>query len=96
MDVDDSSRGLKRLSIIDSMEIEKILPKLLKLPSSERAELATQLIRSLDEAEDDDAEEAWAREIKKRAADIKSGRVKPISWAKARKRIEAKLRTRQG
>ena len=77
------------------MEIDKILPKLLKLPSSERAEIATQLLRSLDESEDKDAAQAWVHEIKKRAGDLKSGRVKPISWEKARKRIEARLRARQ-
>jgi putative addiction module component (TIGR02574 family) len=75
---------------------KQILPKLLKLPASERAELATQLIRSLDDGEDRDAAEAWLRELDKRTNDVVSGRVKTVPWAKARKRIEAKLRARQG
>ena len=74
---------------------KEILPQLLKLPVSERAELATELIRSLDEMEDSDAEEAWAREINQRLDDVMSGRVKTVPWAKARKRIEAKLRARR-
>jgi putative addiction module component (TIGR02574 family) len=73
---------------------KEMLPLLLKLPSSERARIATELIRSLDETEDSDAEEAWARELEKRVADVVSGRVKTVPWVKARKRIEAKLRRR--
>jgi|HubBroStandDraft_1064217.scaffolds.fasta_scaffold191939_2 putative addiction module component (TIGR02574 family) len=85
---------VRREGILIKMEIGKILPKLLKLPSEQRAELATQLIRSLDESEDSDAAQAWSREVSKRANDVKSGRVKTVSWAKARKRLEAKLRAR--
>jgi hypothetical protein len=51
----DDSRESAPPGIILKMEIGKILPKLLKLPSEQRAELATQLIRSLDESEDSDA-----------------------------------------
>ncbi len=57
--------------------------------------MATELIRSLDESEDLDADAAWARELERRVDDIVSGRVNAMNWAKARKRIEAKLRTRQ-
>ncbi len=42
----DDSREIAAPGIILKMEIGKILPKLLKLPE-QRAELATQLIRSL-------------------------------------------------
>jgi putative addiction module component (TIGR02574 family) len=70
----------------------QILPKLLKLPKSERAALATELIRSLDEAEDADAAEVWVRELDKRANDVSSGRAKTFIWTRARRRIEDKLR----
>ncbi len=84
------------LSIIGTMATGKeILPRLLKLPAAERAELASELIRSLDESEDSDAEEAWVREINKRVDDVMSGRVKTVPWTKVRKRIEAKLRARR-
>ncbi|MGH7778897.1 MAG: hypothetical protein ACREQR_03605 [Candidatus Binataceae bacterium] len=36
----------------------EILPELLKLPARDRARLATELVQSLDEAEDPDAAEA--------------------------------------
>ena len=74
---------------------KEILPQLLKLPVSDRAELATELIRSLDEMEDNDAKEAWVREINQRVDEVTSGRVKTVPWAKARKRIETKLRARR-
>ena len=75
---------------------KEILPKLLKLPVSERAELASELIRSLDEADDQDSAKAWALELEKRVNDVVSGKVKTESWTKVRSRIEARLRARQG
>ena len=75
---------------------KQMLPKLRNLPASERAQLATELIASLDESEDSDAAEAWLRELDKRAEDVTSGWVKTERWAKIRKRIEARLRARQG
>ena len=72
---------------------KQILPKALKLPIAERAELAGDLIRSLDH-EDQDAAKAWARELEKRVNDVVCGRVKTERWDKVKARIEAKLRAR--
>jgi len=44
-----------------------------------RVELAKKLIDSLDEQIDDDIEQAWIDEVKRRKAEIKSGKVTPIS-----------------
>jgi len=86
-----------RESIIRTMAIGKeILPRLLKLPVAERAELAGELIRSLDAADDQNTAKAWALELEKRVNDVVSGKVKTESWTKVRSRIEAKLRARQG
>ena len=73
---------------------KQILPKALKLPIAERAELAGDLIRSLDEA-DSEAAKAWILELERRANDVFSGKAKTESWTKVRKRLEAKLRARQ-
>jgi putative addiction module component (TIGR02574 family) len=73
---------------------KQILPKALKLPIAERAELAGDLIRSLDEA-DGEAAKAWILELERRANDVFSGKAKTESWTKVRKRLEAKLRARQ-
>ena len=72
---------------------KQILPKALKLPIAERAELAGELIRSLDD-EDQDAAKAWARELEKRVNDVVCGRAKTERWDKVKARIEAKLRAR--
>lgn len=55
---------------------EKLKVELDKLPLEQRAELAQYLIRSLDEEEDEEAEQAWAAELDRRAAQIKNGEVK--------------------
>ncbi len=75
---------------------KQILSKLLKLPASERAELAGELIRSLDDAHDLITAKAWALELEKRVNDVVSGKVKTESWTKVRSRIEAKRRARKG
>lgn len=51
----------------------------LKLDESHRAELAKKLIDSLDHQVDDDIEQAWIDEVKRRKAEIKLGKVTPIS-----------------
>lgn len=75
---------------------KQILSKLLKLPSSDRAEIATVLIHSLDQDFDSGASEAWLAEVERRAAEVSSGSVKLEGWTKVRKRIEAKQRARHG
>jgi putative addiction module component (TIGR02574 family) len=67
---------------------EKLLEDALKLTLSERAELAAELLASLDGAPDADAEAAWAAEIERRAAD--PGR----PWPEVRDRIRNRLAKR--
>jgi hypothetical protein len=55
---------------------EKLLEDALKLALSERAELAAELLASLDGAPDADAEAAWAAEIERRAARAVNDRLK--------------------
>lgn len=68
-------------------DIDRLLQEALRLPAEARAALAGSLIDSLDEAIDPDAEQAWAVEIEKRSGDLASGRVRPIPWSEARRRI---------
>lgn len=51
-------------------------PPTLRLPRSERARLAERLIASLDE--DTSVEQAWAEEIERHVAGLRSGEVQPI------------------
>jgi putative addiction module component (TIGR02574 family) len=66
----------------------RVLDEALKLPVSDRAEVAGELLRSLDseEPEEDPAvvEAAWADEIGRRARDLETGRVKGLTRAQAR------------
>ena len=89
------SREKTNRAIISTMANGKeILPQLLKLPASERARLATELVQSLDESEDPDAAEAWLRELDRRAREVIGATVKLEDWTKVRRRIEARLRWR--
>ena len=65
----------------------ELLKQALKLPPEGRAALAGSLLDSLDEAVDDDAEQAWGVEVSKRLSELREGRVKPVPWAEARRRI---------
>lgn len=68
-------------------DISEILKKALALPPKARAALADSLLNSLDEEIDEDAEEQWDLEIARRIKELDAGKVKPIPWAEARRRI---------
>ncbi|MDN5941070.1 MAG: addiction module protein [Nitrospira sp.] len=55
-----------------------LLEEALKLTSYERAEVAEQLIASLDEVPDTGVEQAWQEEIQKRLQQIERGEVELI------------------
>ena len=59
---------------------QKVLDEALQLDLGERAELAAELIASLDGAPDEDVELAWAAEIERRAADARSGTDAGTPW----------------
>jgi putative addiction module component (TIGR02574 family) len=61
-------------------EAQELLKKALALPDKERADLAGTLIQSLDDTVDENAEAAWQEEIVRRLEEVRSGKVKTISW----------------
>jgi putative addiction module component (TIGR02574 family) len=65
----------------------QLLADALRLPEKDRGDVAAHLIESLDPMSDTDVEAAWADEIQKRIAELKDGRVKPLTWDQARKLI---------
>ena len=71
------------------MDEKRVLAEALRLPSPARAALAAELIASLDEHVDSDAEAAWSLEIRRRLDEVDSGAVRPVPWADARRRILA-------
>ncbi len=62
------------------------------LPTQDRARVAAALIASLDEAEDADAERAWATEIERRAERVLAGQSKGDPWSEVRGRLLQRLR----
>ncbi len=63
---------------------QKVLDAALQLEVSERAELAAELLASLDGEPDQDVEAAWAAEIERRAARARSGEDAGRPWAEVR------------
>ena len=72
----------------------KLLEDALKLDVRERAELASELLASLDAEAEEDAEVAWAAEIEERAALARSGEDPGKPWPEARDRLERDLKHR--
>ncbi len=60
---------------------QKVLDEALQLDLSERAELAAELLASLDGEPDADVEAAWAAEIERRAARARSGTDTGRPWS---------------
>ena len=60
----------------------RVLEDALKLPPTERAELAEELLASLDETEAD-VQHAWAVEIAKRAAEARANNTGEEDWRSA-------------
>lgn len=73
------------------MEASEILKKALALPDHERAELAGDLIDSLDTTVDEDTEAAWQEEIARRLREVESGKVRTVPWDEVRRKGRALL-----
>lgn len=70
---------------------KKLLHEAMELPNEERAELAAELIASLDGPRDADVETAWAAEIERRVAKVLSGESRGTAWEKVRERIKRQI-----
>lgn len=77
---------------MSSVVIKNILDLALDLPEEDRAELAHDLIASLDGAPDPDALQAWETEITQRLGDVESGQARTVSADDALHRIHERLR----
>ncbi len=70
---------------------EAILADALRLDTESRAQLAAELLASLDGPSDPDADEAWRAEIAQRVADLEAGKTKLESWEDVKQRIEKSI-----
>jgi len=71
--------------------LHKLRSEVLTLPEAERAELAHELVKSLDGPADANVAEAWDKEILCRLAEIDSGTAKLIDRDEFRRRMQARL-----
>jgi putative addiction module component (TIGR02574 family) len=71
-----------------SKAIQTVLADALRLEPDARAEVAAELLASLDGPEDPDAEAAWDAEIDRRVEAIEAGTIRLESWVDVKRRIE--------
>lgn len=67
--------------------VQDLYAKASELSPEDRAALAALLLESLEGAADEGAEDAWAKEIERRMADYRAGRIKTIPWPEVRARL---------
>ena len=76
---------------------QDVLREALALPLDERADVAAELLASLDDAAAErpvDVEAAWATEIERRARRALADESGGVAWDDVRRRAEAELRQR--
>lgn len=73
--------------------LQRLRSEVMALSEAERAELAHDLIQSLDAPRENGVEDAWDREIMRRIQEIDEGQAELIDRAEFRRRIRAKLET---
>ena len=70
---------------------ESVLADALRLDAKARAELAAELIASLDGPADPDAATAWDEEIRRRVDALKAGTEQLESWESVKRRIASDI-----
>lgn len=68
-----------------------IVAEALELPIADRAELATQLLDSLEDISEEESDALWAEEAERRYSEYKAGNIKAIPADE----VFARLRARQ-
>lgn len=68
-----------------------LLEEALKLDVAERADLAAELLASLDGEPDEQVEAAWAAEIQRRMDRIEAGTEKLLPWEDVQRQIDKEI-----
>ncbi len=74
-----------------SSRVQELLREALALPVADRADVAAELLASLDDTEADnpaEVEAAWAAEIERRARRVLAGESAGLAWNDVRRRAE--------
>lgn len=72
----------------------ELLQHALRLPVDDRLELATELLESVEGAEDPAWTAAWAAEIDRRVRELDAGAVESVPWSQVRSEILGRLRSK--
>ncbi|MDQ3264558.1 MAG: addiction module protein [Myxococcota bacterium] len=75
---------------------DEILSSALRLSSPDRAELAQELLRSLDADQDSGVEAAWDIELERRAREVSEGSASTHDARDVLKELSARLKARTG
>ncbi len=78
-----------------SSRAQELLRQALELPLNERADVAAELLASLDDAEAEhpaEVQAAWAAQIERRARRVLAGESTGVPWEEVRRRAETDLR----
>jgi putative addiction module component (TIGR02574 family) len=73
-----------------SRDPKEIAAEALELPLAARAELASQLLDSLDDLSDEENDSLWAQEAERRYAEYKAGNVEAVTADEVFARLQAR------
>ncbi|MDP9193256.1 MAG: addiction module protein [Acidobacteriota bacterium] len=71
-------------------DLKDIAAEVLELPLSARAELASQLLDSLEDLSEQESDQLWAEEAERRFADFKAGKIEAIPADEVFARLRAR------
>jgi putative addiction module component (TIGR02574 family) len=75
-----------------SRDLKDIAAEVLELPLTARAELASQLLKSLDDLSEEENEQLWAQEAERRYAEYKAGRIEAVPAEAVFERLRSRKR----
>jgi putative addiction module component (TIGR02574 family) len=71
-------------------DLKDIAAEALELPLTARAELASQLLDSLDDLSEEENDQLWAHEAERRYADYQAGRIDAVPAEEVFQRLRAR------
>ncbi|HEV7240742.1 MAG TPA: addiction module protein [Thermoanaerobaculia bacterium] len=73
-----------------SKDLKDIVAEALELPLTARAELASQLLDSLDDLSEEENDQLWAQEAERRYAEYKAGNIEAVPADEVFARLRAR------
>lgn len=77
------------------MARDELLAQVLRLPRIERAQLAEEVLTSLEDVDGEEVVAAWASELERRSREVEDGTVAPVDWETTRTEIAKELEVRR-